>query len=205
MCGDNNTHHHPPTQTPPSSFTHSRGGGHSPPVLVCVCVYIFTVIFLSFTERAVNYRHFTSTSSSSPPPSGHTLSRDCAHVCGCVRSCAHTHSLAFVDGFENKNLPAARPSSTTFLLLFRSSSPRGCFFLRYSGCEAPSHSHRRSNPCTDTHRHTRTHTHVQASKQPKKAALARRNALRHPKEMAAPRRGEKERPSTGHIRRWPPS
>lgn len=154
---------HPHKHHPPHSLTHSRGGTLLLYLCACVCVYIFTVIFLSFTERAVNYRHFTSTSSSSPPPSGHTLSRDCAHVCGCVRSCARTHTLAFVDGFENKNLPAARPSSTTLLLLFRSSSPRGCFFLRYSGCEAPSHSHRRSNPCTDTHRHT--HTCKQASNQ----------------------------------------
>lgn len=30
---------------------------------------------------------------------------------------------------------------------------------------APSHSHRRSNPCTNTHRHTHTHVQAQATKE----------------------------------------
>lgn len=161
-CGDNNNaHHHPPTQTPAlliHSLTHGGALSSCTCVYVCVCVYIFTVIFLSFTERAVNYRHFTS---SSPPPRAlhyHGI----AHTC--VAVCAHTHTLAFVDGFENKNLPAARPSSTTFASssFCRSSSPRGCF-LRYSGCGARPLTH--TGAATRVRTHTVTHTRASASNQ----------------------------------------
>lgn len=152
-----------PHKHQPSSFTHSLTGGTLLLYLcvrVRVCVYIFTVIFLSFTERAVNYRHFTSSS----PPLRAIHYHGIAHTC--VAVCAHIHTLAFVDGFENKNLPAARPSSTTFASsssFCRFSSPRGCFFLRYSGCGARPLTH--TGAATRVRTHTVTLTHTRASNQ----------------------------------------
>lgn len=121
-------------------------------------------------------------------------------MCDCVRS--HTHTLAFVDGFENKNLPAARPSSTTFASsssFCRSSSPRGCFFLRYSGCGARPLTHTGAATRVRTHTVTLTHTHVQAQATKEGCSRAEKRAPPPKRNGCCSQKGRKRKTFRGSL------
>lgn len=161
----------------------------------CVCVYIFTVIFLSFTERAVNYRHF---SASLPPPLVIHY-RDCAHVCGCVRT--YTHTPAFVDGLRIKIFRQHGPLRRLFL---RFTFPlHGCFFLGYSGCARPL-THTDATTRVRTHTVTLTHAHVQVSNQRRLLSRGETRSATQKKWLLLLPEGEKRpsvpSPPSDHIR-----
>lgn len=84
---------HTPTHTHTlldHSLTHGWGATLLFYVYVCTyaCVYIFHCYFLSFTERAVNYRHSTSPP---PPPVGpYTIAGLRTRVWLCTFARAHT-------------------------------------------------------------------------------------------------------------------